>query len=214
LVPVGDGPGIASRCSLVDTLREEGDDSEKLSGIGPEFSEHRGGEGKFDRGCQAPGVLCVKHSCSLVLPFPGQSIPVPLVVLGNSGEQRDGERVEVKLFQDVVDSDRMFAVLVDAIERVACGLHRQCWDLEDLTVGRDGGDAGGDAKTDVAELSQLLHHGVDLPRARPLGSRMDSALSRTMNISFEDRNGRKGSDPRGFRCCTDDLGESTEEMGE
>jgi len=34
----------------------------------------------------------------------------------------------------------------------------------------------------------------------PCGPRMDSALSRVMDVSFEDRNGRRGSDPRGFRC--------------
>jgi hypothetical protein len=49
----------------IDTLWEEGDHSKKLSGIRAEFSEHRGGEGKFDRGGEAPGVLCVKHSRSL-----------------------------------------------------------------------------------------------------------------------------------------------------
>ena len=33
----------------------------------------------------------------------------------------------------------------------------------------------------------------------PHGSSMDSALSRTINMSMEDRNGRKGADPRSFR---------------
>jgi len=33
---------------------------------------------------------------------------------------------------------------------------------------RDGGDPGGDSKTDVAELTQLIHNGVNLLCARPL----------------------------------------------
>jgi hypothetical protein len=61
--------------------------------------------------------------------------------------------MEVESFQDVIDSIGLFAVLVDAIECVACSLHRQCWDFESFAVRGDGGDAGGDAETDVAELS-------------------------------------------------------------
>jgi len=65
---------------------EEGDDSEKLSGIRAKFLEHWRDERKFDRGPKAPGVLRVKNSRSLSPPFPGQSVGIPLVVLGHSGK--------------------------------------------------------------------------------------------------------------------------------
>ena len=108
---------------FVDPLGKEGSDSKKPSGVRAKFLEHRRGERKFDRGGEAPGVLCVKHYRSLLFPFPGQSVGIPLVILGNSSEQGDREGVEVELFQDVIDRSRPFAMLVDAIGRVACGLH-------------------------------------------------------------------------------------------
>jgi hypothetical protein len=55
------------------------------------------------------------------------------------------ERVEVELVQDVVGGIGLFDVLVYAIERVACGIDRQCRDVEGLAVGGNGGDARGDA---------------------------------------------------------------------
>ena len=53
---VGDGREQPIDILFVDTLWEEGDDSKKPSGIRSKFSEHRRGEGKFDRGCKAPGT--------------------------------------------------------------------------------------------------------------------------------------------------------------
>ena len=61
------------------------------------------GEGKFNRCSETPGVMCVKCSCSLLLPFLDRSVRVPHIVLGDSGEQGDRERMEVQLLQDVVD---------------------------------------------------------------------------------------------------------------
>jgi len=154
---------------LIDALREERNDSEKFSGVGADFSKQWGGEGEFYRGYKAPGVLCVKSSRLLFLPFLGQSIDVPFVVPNNSCKQDDGERMEVQLSQNLVDRVRPFAPLVDPVERLACRLHRQCWDLEYLAVGGDGGDARGNAKTDVAEPSQLVHNRADLLCTWPLG---------------------------------------------
>jgi len=97
--------------------------------------------------------------------------------------------MEVEIFQNAVDQIRLFTVLVEAIECITCGLHRQRWDLEDLAIRGDGGDAGGDAKTNVAELGQFIHSCVNLLRTHHL---WNSALSRTMSISFEDKYRRKG----------------------
>ena len=58
--------------------------------------------------------------------------------------------------------------LVYAIERVACRLNRQRRDLEGLAVGRNSRNAGSDPKPNIAELTQLLHHTVDLLSIRPL----------------------------------------------
>jgi hypothetical protein len=50
-------------------------------------------------------------------------------------------------------------------------------------------------------------------RIAPCGSRIDSALSRTISISFEDRNVRKGSQILGvFDARTDDVREPAEEV--
>lgn len=70
--------------------------------------------------------------------------------------------MEVELTQDIVNEIGLFTVLVYMIEGTACSLDRQRWDVGRLAVGRDSGDAGSDAKTDVLKLTQLLHHSVDL----------------------------------------------------
>ena len=165
---VGDGRKQPVEVVLVDTLGEEGNDSKKASGVRAKVLERRGGKRKFDRGGEAPGVPCVKHPRSPSIPFPTQSVGVPFTVLGDSSEQGDREGVEVQLLQDVIDQIGSFAMLVDAIECVTCSLHRQCWDIESLAVRRDGGDTGGDAKTNVVEPTQFVHNGIDLLPARPL----------------------------------------------
>ena len=137
-------------------MGEEGNDSEGPSGVRAEILECRGGERKFDRGGEAPGGPCVKHPYSSSLPFPVQSLGVPLAVLSNRSEQGDRERMEVELFQDIVDQIGPFAVLVDPIECVTRSLHRQCRDVETLAVNRDNGGAGGDAKANVVELAQFV----------------------------------------------------------
>jgi len=76
--------------------------------------------------------------------------------------------MEVELFQDAVDQVQLIAILVDPIERVASGLGRQRRDVQDLAVGRYGGDPGGDANADVVELAQLLYHGIDFLGTRGL----------------------------------------------
>ena len=48
-------------------------------------------------------------------------------------------------------------------------LDGQSWGVDGLTVGRNGGDPRGNAKTYVVELAQLPHCIVDLLRFRDLG---------------------------------------------
>ena len=85
---IGDGWKQPVYVLFVDTLWEEGNDSQESSGIciRTEFLEHRRGEGEFNRGCEAPGVICTKYRCPLSLPFFSKSVGAPLVVLGNSSE--------------------------------------------------------------------------------------------------------------------------------
>jgi hypothetical protein len=80
-------------------------------------------------------VVCPKHLRATCFPLLGQSIAVPLVVMCDGREQSDRERVEFELLQDAVNEVGPFAVLAYAVECVACGLHRQCWDVESLAVG-------------------------------------------------------------------------------
>ena len=104
----------------------------------------------------------VKHICPFPGPFPFQSVRVPLVVMRDGSEQGDRQGVEIKLFQDAVDQIGLSAVLVDPIECVTCRFHRQCWDVESLTGGRNGGDTGCEAEADVADPTQFLYCGIDL----------------------------------------------------
>ena len=136
---VGNGWILPMNVLLVDTLREEGYNLQKLAGIGSEFLEFGQAEGKLDRCREAPGVCCPVLS----YPFCDQSVGVPLVLLRGSGEQGDGERMEVELLQDAVDRVGPPTVLVDTIERVTGGLHRQCRYFERLAIRRDDRNTGG-----------------------------------------------------------------------
>ena len=99
---VGDGGKQPGNVALVDTLREEGDNSEKLPSIRAEFLEHGGGEGKINCGSEALFMPCLRRSRSLFLPLSRQPIHTPLVLMCDGGEQGGRQRVEVKLFEDVV----------------------------------------------------------------------------------------------------------------
>lgn len=75
----------------------------------------------------------------------------------------------VQFAQDIVDSIRAFAALVNSTEGIPRSFNRQCWNPESLAVGRDGGNPRGDAKADIAELAQFFYHSVDLLGIHPLG---------------------------------------------
>ena len=113
-------------------------------------------------------MVCLKHVRPTPIPFSDQPIGVPLVVMGNRGEQVDRQWMEVELLQDVVDQIRSTVMDVDAVERLACGLHRQGRNVDPLAVGRESGDPGSDAEADVAQLAELLDHSTYLLCVRSL----------------------------------------------
>jgi len=76
--------------------------------------------------------------------------------------------MEVQSSEKVVDGVGPTAVVIDAVEDVACRLHRQCGDDRTLAVSGDRGDARGDEKTHGLELAQLLHYREYLLSARSL----------------------------------------------
>ena len=104
-------------------------------------------------------------------------------------------------------------MLVNPIECVACSLHRQRRNIERLIVERDGGYAGGDANTEVAESTQFLHHAVDL-----LGVCSLQIQNRLRDIKHYHHFLRRQewvqrSQGLGvFDACTGDLGEPAEEV--
>jgi hypothetical protein len=55
-------------------------------------------------------VLGLQQSRSALFPFPSQSVHIPPVLRRDRCKQRDGERVEIQLFEDRVDEVRPVAV--------------------------------------------------------------------------------------------------------
>ena len=81
-------------------------------------------------------LLC--FVCSTLVRCLSHSLLSLLVLLCDSWEQGDRKRVEVELFQDVVDQVRALVVSADAIEGVTGGIHQQCWDFNGLEFRRNG----------------------------------------------------------------------------
>ena len=100
---VGDGREQPVEVALVNTLRVEGDDSEKTPGVRSKLFEHRGGERQFDRSSQARIMLRLQHTSLMFFPFPDQSFVVPPVLMRNSGQQGNREGMEVEFPQNIVD---------------------------------------------------------------------------------------------------------------
>ena len=121
--------------------------------------------------------------------------------------------MEVKLFQDPVDLIRSFAMLVYSIEHITCSLGRQCWNFDSLAIRGDGGDAGGDANTNVAESNQLIHHGVDLFRVHPLRVENGFSIVKDYDHLLRRQVLSQGCKILGvFDACTDNLGELMEKV--
>ena len=108
-------------------------------------------------------MLCVENIRPTSPPFLGQPVGVPPVVIRNSSEQGDRKWVEVESFKNGVDRTGPFVAVVDAIEGVAGSIHRQRGDVETFAIWGNDGDTGGDAETNVTNLTQFLYHSIYLP---------------------------------------------------
>ena len=61
--------------------------------------------------------------------------------------------MEVQALEEIVDGPGPIAIAVDAVEDVACCLHRQCGDFKPLAVWGDIEYTGGDTEANVSELT-------------------------------------------------------------
>ena len=101
--------------------------------------------------------------------------------------------MELQLFQDVVDRDGLPLILVDPVEGTACSF------IDNVGISKVSQPGGMVEMQKVIQrqmlsirLSSSIAEYISLDSG-PCGSSIDSALSRTINISFDDRNGRRGS---------------------
>jgi hypothetical protein len=77
--------------------------------------------------------------------------------------------MKIQALKKMVYDTRPLAIIVYAVEDVACGLHRQRGEFQPRAVWGNSGDLGGDANTDVAGVPQLLHHCLYFPGVVSLG---------------------------------------------
>ena len=128
-------------------------------------------------------------------------------------EERYRESVEIQAKDKVVDDVRPPAVAVDAVEDVARRFRRQCRDFWTLAVVGNGGNTGSDAEGHGCELTQLVHHGVDLLGVGPLGVEDGLGVIEDYEHLLGDKEGSQGGETLGvFEPCTDDLRKAGEEM--
>ena len=76
--------------------------------------------------------------------------------------------MKVQALEEIVDDPGPIAVTIDVVQDIVCCLHRQRGDLQSFAVWGDIGYVGCDTKANVMELTQLLHHCVDLSGVGPL----------------------------------------------
>ena len=76
--------------------------------------------------------------------------------------------------EEVVDDIRPLAVAVNAVEDVACRLHRQCGDSRTLAVAGDCCNARSNTVGYGIEPAQFIHQSIDLPAIR--SSRVENKL--------------------------------------
>ena len=169
VLSVGDGGKQPIEVALIDALGIKSDDSEEFTGVGAKFSECRGGERELYGRRQTFVVICPIYLRAVRVPFLGQLFVTPHIVRCGGCEWCYRQGVEVQTLDKVVDDVRPPTIVVDAVEDIACSLSpQQRGDCRTLGMWRNGGDAGGDAKADVVEATQLLHNGVYLSRVRSL----------------------------------------------
>ena len=69
-------------------------------------------------------MLGLQHTRSPLLPFSGQPVCIPLVLIRDCSEQGDRKRMEVRLFEDAVDEAGSIVAVVDPVEGIACSVYR------------------------------------------------------------------------------------------
>lgn len=82
----GDGRKQPVEVILLDSLREEGDNSEELSCVTTKPLEHGGRERELNRISKALVVLCLKHARLASLPLLDRSFVVPVVLMRDSSQ--------------------------------------------------------------------------------------------------------------------------------
>jgi hypothetical protein len=131
----------------------------------------------------------------------------------SGGEECRRKWVVVEALEKVVDDTRPPAVIVNAIEGLACGLRRQRGDHQAPTVLGNGRDSGSDADEDRFEPTQLIYQGIDLPSIRSLG------IENGLAVVEDQKHFPRGEEwPQGYQILgifdpTDDLREPGEEVG-
>jgi hypothetical protein len=77
--------------------------------------------------------------------------------------------MEVELLEDLVNATSFLVVVVDVMEGTACGVHRQCGDIQTLAIWWYGGDVGCNTEAHIVELAQFLHQAINIPSVGSLG---------------------------------------------
>ena len=83
---VGDRGKQPVEVVLVDTLREEGNDTEDTASIETKILEHGGAERELDRCREAFVVFGLEETSLALLPLPDQSVVVPTILTRNRRE--------------------------------------------------------------------------------------------------------------------------------
>ena len=101
-----------------------------------------------------------------------------------------------------------------AVECVTCSLQRQYRNVESFAAGRDDGDSGGNAETDVTELAQIIHNCIDfLGISSPWVQHRFRIVEDYHNFLGGQEQSERSQVLQIFDTCTEDIGEPMEGMG-
>ena len=121
--------------------------------------------------------------------------------------------MELQALDEVIDDVRSAAVIIDVGEDAASRLARQRRDYRTLAVAGDGCDAGSDAEGYRPELTQFIHHGINFLGVCPLRVKDRFCIVKDHENLQGREEGPQGYEiPGVFDACTNDLGESGEEL--
>jgi hypothetical protein len=106
------------------------------------------------------------------------------------------------------------SVVVDAVEGITCGVHRERRDVKARAIWGSSGDTGCDEDTEVVEPAQFLHQSIDLSCIRSLRvqDRFCVVEYDQHLLGGQERSIQGSQILRVFDTCTGDLGEPAKEM--